>query len=197
MSARLPEIILASRSPRRASLLAEAGVPFRCVPPSVEEGAASRRGDPRRLAVANALAKARSVAPLHPDRIVLGADTIVLGNDGRIYGKPATEEEAFLILSSLSGTTHSVVTGVALLLQARNVCETFFEETRVTMRRVPPAEIIRYVTAERPYDKAGSYAIQEGGDAFVERIEGDFSNVVGLPVAAVTARLEKIAARLR
>lgn len=170
-------LILASASPRRQRLLEEAGIPFRAVPADVEE-LAPRRGDPHAVARENATRKARAV---EGDR-VLGADTVVAVGD-RLLGKPADRAEARALLEQLSGTTHRVVTGIALAAGGRVSVSSV--ETRVTMRTLTNDEIDAYAASGEGLGKAGGYAIQETADRFVEKLDGPYDNVVGLPVEAV------------
>lgn len=185
-------IILASKSPRRAELLKKAGIEFAQISPEITESEHPESSEIRILAVENAVRKAEYVSSGYPDEIVIGADTIVISSEGELFGKPDSKEEAFRILSTLSGTTHSVVTGVALIAASLGIKKTFMEETRVTMKEMSSEEIEEYIEKNRPFDKAGSYAIQECGDAFVENIKGDYSNVVGLPVKRVVEMIEQI-----
>lgn len=170
-------LILASTSPRRREILEQLRVPFDVVPPKYEE----TEGDP----VAHAVGKARSVAGVAGDRPVLGCDTEVLC-DGRLYGKPETESEAEEMLDSLGGKTHEVVSGLALLTPAWE--EVHREVTRVTFRPLDARELAHYVASGEWEGRAGGYAIQGLGASLVERIEGDYLNVVGLP-AALLVRL--------
>ena len=171
------KLILASASPRRHALLAEAGIPFSIVVAGVEE-LAPERGDPHAVAAENARRKAAAVA----GERVLGVDTVVAVGD-RLLGKPRDAAHARALLGALSGTTHSVVTGVALKTAAGTRVRTV--ETRVTMRVISAAEIEDYVASGESMGKAGAYAIQETADRFVERLDGPFDNVVGLPVDTV------------
>jgi len=176
-------LVLASASPRRHALMREAGIPFLPAVPEAEE-VIPDHGDPHAVARANAERKVLAV----PGEAVLGADTVV-AVAGRLLGKPADDEEAREMLGALSGTTHSVVTGVALramgLMLVRSV------ETRVTMRVWSRAEIEAYVASGEAAGKAGSYAIQETADRFVTHVDGPFDNVVGLPLGAVRALLRE------
>lgn len=179
-------ILLASASPRRRQLLREAGIPFRAEEPKVEEEEPAR-GDPHRVALANARRKALAARP-RGEEPVLAADTVVALGE-RLLGKPADAADARRILAALQGTTHRVVTGVVLRAGGRLFERTV--ETRVTMRPMPPAEIDAYVASGEPMGKAGAYAVQETGDRFVESMEGPFDNVVGLPVDAVRSLLRE------
>ena len=162
-------LILASTSPRRREILEQLRIPFDVVVPHYEE----TQGDP----VEHALGKARSVGPFD-DRPVLGCDTEVLC-DGRVYGKPENEEEAEAMLESLAGKTHEVVSGLALITPAWE--EVHREVTRVTFRPLTPRDLAHYLASWEWEGRAGAYAIQGLGASLVERIEGDYLNVVGLP----------------
>jgi septum formation protein len=165
-------VILASRSPQRRAILTQLGVKFEIVVPDVEE---LEDGDPREMVIENALRKARAV----PGERVLAVDTTVVV-DGRSYGKPAGEEEAEETLQLLSGRTHEVWSGVALRDGAGE--RTAAARTRVHFRHLPQPLLRWYLQSGEWRDRAGGYAIQGKGAALVERIEGDFWNVVGLPV---------------
>lgn len=182
-------IILASVSPRRSQLFRELGVPFEVIAPvGVEEildGAS-----PVDVAETNARNKAVSVAATRTASWVMGADTIVV-RDNIIYGKPADRADALRMLGELVGRSHDVYTAVCLCRQADHRIETFCERTRVWMHPLTPAEIARYVDTVHTLDKAGSYAIQDGGEIIVDRIEGSFTNVMGLPMEALRAALQR------
>lgn len=182
-------LVLASASPRRRQLLAQLGLRFRVRESAVDES--SLRGgfrDPAELTRILALAKAEAIVRLEAGAVVLGADTVVV-LDGDILGKPRDPSEAAAMLGRLQGRTHRVVTGVALAEGANGRRETAAEETLVTMRPLTRPEIEAYVASGEPMDKAGAYAIQGLGAALVTRVEGCFYNVVGLPLARVTAML--------
>lgn len=178
--------ILASASPRRKQLLEWAEIPFTIsVHPTDESFPAGLK--PEEAAVHIALEKARAVAPLHPGSVTIAADTIVV-LDGDIIGKPADEADAVRTLERLSGRTHEVITGVALTNGERE--ESFFDRTLVSFHDLSPEGIRFYVANYRPFDKAGAYAIQEWiGVTGIKRIEGDFYNVMGLPVSRVVKAL--------
>ena len=168
-------LALASGSPQRKAILEQLGVEFRVEVPDVEELVT---GDPRELVRENALRKARAV----PGDCVLGADTAVVAG-GRVLGKPADRGEAGAFLEALTGSTHEVMTGIAVVeagLERSDVAV-----TRVRFRAVEPAEIEWYLDTGEWRDRAGAYAIQGKGAALVESIEGDYFNVVGLPVPAL------------
>lgn len=177
-------LVLASASPRRASLLRQVGVDFEVVPSLVPEEAPDL--PPEQRVEALALAKARRVAALYPRRLVLGADTLV-EVDGRVLGKPAGEGEAAAMLRLLSGRGHRVHTGLALVRGER--AETACQTTRVFFRSLAEEEISAYVQSGEPLDKAGGYGIQGLGALLVESIEGDYFNVVGLPLNCLAGLL--------
>ena len=183
-------LILASGSPRRADLLRQIGLEFEVIPSDIDEDEIS--GDsPQQRALNAALAKAMDVARKVDDGIVIGADTIVL-LEGKILGKPSSPEEAVRMLTLLSGKTHQVITGVALIDVSSMKVESWTETTFVTFRVLSNDEIIEYVKTGIPLDKAGAYGIQDKAAAFVKRIEGCYFNVVGLPLAALIERLRKM-----
>jgi len=179
----LPPIVLASASPRRRQLLSLLGIDFTVVPSRVDEPLPEREGDPERLAIALAEAKARAIAPDRPGSLVIGADTLVMVGD-RVLGKPQDAAAAAAMLRLLSGREHHVVTGVAVLdtrSQPWSVT-TAAERTAVRFRPLAEAEIAAYVATGEPMDKAGAYAIQGRGAILIEGIVGDYANVVGLPL---------------
>ena len=177
----LAVLILASSSPRRAELLAAAGIPFEVVAVDVDESVVRLEppGDHvRRLA----REKATAAFTDYPDRVVLGADTIVLVG-GEMMGKPRDEADAVRMLRLLSGREHEVLTGLAILSKRTTVVEV--ARTRVWFNPMHEGEIVEYVASGEPLDKAGAYGIQGRGAKFIDRIQGSYSNVVGLPVALV------------
>jgi septum formation protein len=171
-------LLLASRSPQRRAILEQLAIPFEAVVPQYEEELTG--ADPIGEVEHRAEGKARSVAGAAGDRPVLGVDTeVVLG--GRVYGKPADEAEAEAMLDELSGKTHEVVSGLCLLTPGWK--ELRHAVTRVSFRALTPRELGLYVATDEWRERAGGYAIQGLGAALVERIEGDYLNVVGLPAA--------------
>lgn len=175
-------LLLASSSPRRAELLAAAGIPFEIFAVPVDESlldGETPEAHVRRLAEA----KARAAAATHPARIVLGADTVVV-IDGQVLGKPRDAAHAAAMLQQLSGRDHEVLTGVAIVAPAGEF-SAGVACTRVWFATLTNEDIERYVASGEPMDKAGAYAIQGLGSRFVERIDGSYSNVVGLPVSLV------------
>jgi septum formation protein len=173
-----PPLLLASTSPRRREILEQLRIPFDVVAPQYEE----TEEDP----VAHALGKARSVLAEANGRPVVGCDTEVV-LDGRVYGKPAGPEEAEEMLESLAGRTHEVLSGLALITPAWE--DVRHEVTRVTFRGLTPRDIAWYVGSGEWEGRAGGYAVQGRGATLVERIEGDYFNVVGLPVALLVRLL--------
>ncbi|MFN2446250.1 MAG: nucleoside triphosphate pyrophosphatase [Vicinamibacterales bacterium] len=174
-------LILASASPRRAELLTAAAIAFEVASAGVDEtpqAGEAAAAYVRRLAEA----KARAVSGRVPGALVLGADTVVV-IDGTILGKPASRADAIDMLRKLSGRTHEVLTGVALI--SPRCTDVRVAVTQVVLAALSDHEIRRYVAGGEPMDKAGAYAIQGHASRFVERIDGSYSNVVGLPVALV------------
>lgn len=174
-------LILASRSPRRRRLLEQIGMAFHVDASDVDEVAPHDMG-PRGVAETLARRKAEDVAARQPASLTLGADTIVV-LDGDILGKPADAREAYEMLRRLSDHTHVVYTGIALVHPPTGRVRTVSEATSVTFGEMDDEEISAYVASGSPMDKAGAYGIQDDrGALFVERIDGDFYNVVGLPL---------------
>ena len=181
------KIVLASSSPRRKELLEQLGVAFTVAEPFSDES--STDPDPRKRVVQNAESKVQSVSGIYPDSLIMGADTIVF-LDGRFLGKPSTPEEAKEMLRFLSGRTHYVFSGVAVLKTLSGAVYSGVEETLVTFKELSPESIDEYVESGEPMDKAGAYAIQGGAEMFVERIDGSWSNVVGLPLKLLEKLLD-------
>lgn len=180
-----PHLILASGSPRRRALLEALGIPFEVMGPDVDER--PRPGeDPRELVVRLAIDKA-STASIE-GRIALGADTEVV-IDGEVLGKPATPEAARAMLGRIAGRAHTVLTGVAVA--AGGVVHTALVSSRVVMAPMSGPEIEWYVGTGEPHDKAGAYALQGIGGAFVEGVEGSHSNVIGLPLVETVGLLRQ------
>ena len=175
-------LILAVASPRRRDLLEQVGIPIEVVPAHVDEALAPGTGGEDAV-LQLARDKAAEVARHHPDRVVLGADTLVRVN-GDLLGKPADPDHARRMLARLSGRWHEVLTGVVLLSSGREPGERI-GYTRVRLASLTAAEIDRYVAGTDPYDKAGAYGIQSRGGWFIREIEGSFSNVTGLPLEQV------------
>lgn len=180
-------LYLASQSPRRTELLTQVGIDHTVVSSSYEE---PNEGydSPIAMVKAQALGKARCAVGIPKGGIVLGADTIVV-LDNEVLGKPQDEADARKMLERLSGRSHSVVTGVALLIKGDEVV--FHNETKVYFKELAPFEIESYIASGEPMDKAGAYGIQGKGALWVEKIEGSYTNVVGLPVEHVFDELCK------
>ncbi len=189
-------LILASQSPRRAEILRNAGFTFDVCAAGVDERA--REGETpeamvRRLAESKARAAA---AQLTGEAVVIGADTTVV-LDGRIYGKPATAEEAAAMFRHYAGRTHEVLTGLAVLRVPQAALRVECETTRVTFASMSEREIADYVATGEPFDKAGAYAIQGVGGRWVTRVEGCYFNVMGLPLARLYRILREMGSGTR
>ena len=199
------QIILASASPRRKELLEQVGLVFDICPAKGEEVITGDR--PEEVVVGLASQKAQEVARMlqvygqehtelmtPQDIMVIGADTVVaFGSE--ILGKPKDEADARRMLSMLAGNTHSVYTGVSIVLlsaSGRAGEVSFYEKTDVVMRQMDEAEIARYIATGEPMDKAGAYGIQGKCAIYIDKIDGDYNNVVGLPVAAIYRELKKV-----
>ncbi len=184
--------ILASKSPRRIELLREAGYEFDVWPSGVDESVFDRVGPvPATYAETLALAKAESVAQHHPDRLVLGADTII-DYEGRIIGKAKDHAHAERIVKKLFARPHDVITGLALIWKDRHIEIVTHELTRVIPRVMSSAQIQAHLRSDTWQGKAGAYAIQENGDEFIERLEGSLTNVIGLPMERLKDLLTEI-----
>lgn len=187
-----PSLVLASASPRRHTLLRELGLAFTTRVPQVDEQPVPGEG-PASLALRLALAKAAAVpSGVATGEVVLAADTVVCLQD-RILGKPADHVDAAAMLRSLSGQAHVVYTAVAAADGTRQLSAV--SSTRVWMREIDPAEIEAYIASGEPMDKAGAYAIQGRGCAFVSRIDGSYTGVVGLPMFETLALLAEFGIR--
>ena len=185
-------IVLASASARRAELLASTGIPFEAVPSEIAERFLADEAPAdhvRRLAEA----KARAVAGRHAGRFFVGADTIVV-RDGEPMGKPRDRRDAERMLRRLSGGAHEVITGYAVYDALSGRVEVAAVTTRVQFKPLPPHEIAAYVATGCPLDKAGAYGIQGRAGSMVERIDGSYTNVVGLPLEETLAALRRMGA---
>ena len=185
------KLILASASPRRAEILRDAGYPFTVLSSAIDETPYPEESPEDlvlRLAQTKAdLAAARSVGPA----ILIAADTEVV-LDGQIFGKPRSSEDARGMLEKLSGRTHTVLTGVALVRLPDDERRSFVESTRVEFASLSEEEITRYLSTGEPYDKAGGYAIQGYAARYIPRVEGCYFNVVGLPLARLQHALTEL-----
>ena len=191
-------LVLASASPRRRDLLRNAGIAFTVCPANIPEIPLAGES-PRACAERLAREKARATGRQHPGKVVLGADTIVVA-EGQILGKPCDEAEATRMLRLLSGRTHQVITGICLVGPVRRTenqeLGAGFEDTRsectlVSMTTFSDEDIHSYIATGEPMDKAGAYAVQGLASRWIPRIEGDYFNVVGLPVALVHRMLRE------
>ncbi len=180
-------LILASKSPRRQELLHRAGFSFEIMPSDFDEVIPSGVS-PEEAAILIANGKAKEIAKRYPNDVVIGADTIVV-KEGEIFGKPRNEADAFRMLRALSGSCHQVITGVSIITHDEKI--TFAETTNVWFRSLSDEDISDYINTGEPFDKAGAYGIQELGGALVKQVEGDFDNVVGLPINRVLVLLNK------
>lgn len=182
-------IILASQSPRRKELLARLGLVFSTIPANIEENIASFQL-PQTAVQEIAFQKARYVSDLLNDGLIIAADTVVVLKD-TILGKPADEKHAYEMLTSLSGQEHIVVTGICLMDAASGDYQVEAEITKVKFRELSETEIKNYIATGEPMDKAGAYGIQGRGAVLVDRIEGCYYNVVGLPLTRLYLMLER------
>ncbi|MEY8391818.1 Maf family protein [Lachnospiraceae bacterium 45-W7] len=186
------KLILASASPRRKELLAQVGVECEILPAQGEEITAST--EPGQVVLELSRKKAEETAERAQGSrvVILGADTVV-AFENQILGKPRDEKDAKRMLELLSGNTHSVFTGVTLVIvnEGRREVRSFFEETKVTMYPIKEQQILSYIGTGEPMDKAGAYAIQGKCAVYVKGIQGDYNNVVGLPLARIFQELEQ------
>lgn len=183
-------VILASSSPRRQELLRQVGIDFSIRLSEVDETKITI-DDPVERVETLALLKGRNVSFKFNGEIILSADTIVSYNN-RTFEKPTTEKEAYEMISTLSGNTHEVYTGVAI--RSKKYEKVFVEKTTVEFWPINEEEIRQYIQTKEPYDKAGAYGIQSSGALFVKRIIGDYYNVVGLPISRVARELKEFQA---
>lgn len=190
----MKQVILASSSPRRKELLQNIGLTFKVEPGNYEEDLSCGL-EPHELAQRISLGKAESVATRYEDSIVIGADTIIL-LDGKIMGKPHTDGEARKMLAAISGRSHSVITGFSIIETASGRMVSRSVETKVYIKNLAPDEIDAYVKSGEPLDKAGAYGIQGLGALLVERIEGDYFNVMGLPLFSLMEALKEFGIRI-
>ena len=185
--------MLASSSPRRAALLSDGGFEFEIASPRVTEKFSTTL-TLREVTLWNAIRKGMSIAQTRPDAVVLAADTLIALDD-RIIGKPADLSEAAQILRRLSGRTHQVCSAVAIYQQTLGKSAVFHESSRVRFRRLSDAMIQSYLAKVDTMDKAGAYAAQGSGVEIIAKIEGSFTNVVGLPMEKTVAELAKFRIR--
>ncbi len=182
------KLILASNSPRRRELLTLAGYEYNVIPSDADE--ITQGMAPSDLAICNAKAKAVDVfSKLDEDCVVIGADTVVCV-ENRIFGKPKDDSDAFQMLKKLSNTYHSVITGCCVI--SKTEIREFSCESKVKFRKLEDEEIKHYIATGEPMDKAGAYGIQEKASLFVEYFQGDFYNIIGLPVAGLYPILKEL-----
>ena len=191
----MKQLILASQSPRRKMLLEQVGISFSVIPPDADETIIDETICPEEYVRIISERKAADVAKKVSFNdcavpVVLAADTIVV-IDGQILGKPGTEEEAFSMLSRISGNWHEVMTGVTIIDTGTGSSQSHVEKTRVKIRHLEKDAILRYINSGEPFDKAGAYGVQALGALLVEKIEGDYFNVVGLPLYKVSLMLAR------
>lgn len=182
------QLILGSQSPRRREVLDYFNIPFKQISPDYDEEAIPFQGNPVEYVRILSKGKADSLAPLHPHAYILAADTIVI-KEGKIYGKPKDEQEAYQFLKELAGKWHSVFTGLTLHHQGREFQEV--EETKVLFNELTEEQMKSYHRDLHFVDKAGGYMIQGAGSLIVKKIDGCYYNVVGLPVNALYAVLRR------
>ena len=186
----LPPVILASASPRRSQLLASMDIEFEVVPSHVEELIDGYDFIPD-LCEANARIKAEPIADMHPECLVIAADTMVYLED-TLYGKPTDTDDAHRMLTRLQGRTHQVTTGVSLIYHNEEISKSFSVITNVTFLSLDAGQISEYLAKIDPLDKAGGYAIQEHKQMIAKRVSGSVSNVVGLPVERLKEELNNL-----
>jgi septum formation protein len=179
------KVILASLSPRRKKILSEIGLEFDVIGADVEEG--GDRSNPSEYALKNAEKKSKFVSQNNSADLIIASDTIVV-LENKILEKPKNKENAREILSSLSGKNHAVISAVSLVFENKNVVN-FFERTEVKFKKLNEAFLNSYLETDEPYDKAGAYGLQGIGSTFVEKIEGDYFNVIGFPVSKFSDKL--------
>ena len=186
----LPPVILASASPRRSQLLASMDIEFEVVPSHVEELIDGYDFIPD-LCEANARIKAEPIADMHPECLVIAADTMVYLED-TLFGKPTDIDDAHRILTRVQGRTHQVTTGVSLIYHNEEISKSFSVITNVTFLSLDAGQISEYLAKIDPLDKAGGYAIQEHKQMIAKRVSGSVSNVVGLPVERLKEELNNL-----
>ena len=186
----LPPVILASASPRRSQLLASMDIEFEVVPSHVEELIDGYDFIPD-LCEANARIKGEPIADMHPECLVIAADTMVYLED-TLFGKPTDIDDAHRMLTRLQGRTHQVTTGVSLIYHNEEISKSFSVITNVTFLSLDTKQISEYLAKIDPLDKAGGYAIQEHKQMIAKRVSGSVSNVVGLPVERLKEELNNL-----
>jgi len=191
---KMKTIILASASPRRKEILAKTGLKFKVDESDYKENMDIRL-PPRQLATLHSIGKAQAVAAKYRNALIISADTIVVLKN-RVFGKPRDRQEAKKMLKTLSGKAHTVITVYTILDSASEKVTTKSVESKVFFKRLTDDEITTYIKSGEPLDKAGAYGVQGLGALIVKRIEGDFFNVMGLPLNALAESLKKFGIRL-
>ena len=189
------KFILASSSPRRRDLLLRLQTPFDIILPDVDESMITSEGNPERYCTTLAELKANDISQHYPNELVIGADTIVFLDD-QILGKPNDKAQAEDMIHNLSGKTHQVYSGVCLKWAKKNIHHLFAEITSVTFWNLDEKDISHYIESCPPYDKAGSYGIQDWSAIFVKEINGCYDNVVGFPISRFYQELKKLGINL-
>ena len=175
------KIILASQSPRRAEILRMIGVSFKVEPSNIHEEI-NQKIKQNEIPINLSKAKAEKISHKYPDKIIIGADTVVVFNK-KIFGKPKDKNESKKMLKVLSGNCHEVITGVTIMNEKLGIVKTFSETTKVFVQKIPTKQIEFYVNNYNTLDKAGSYGIQEWFSVWIKKINGCYYNVMGLPVS--------------
>ena len=188
-------IILASKSPRRKSILSKLEIPFKVIQSNFTEDEHTGKEKPSNYTMRLAKGKASNVALNFPNDLIIGADTTVVLND-KILGKPKTHKDAKNHLLHLSGKTHSVITGVTVIYNSKNISYSFYSKTDVTFYILNKLDIDMYVKSNSSMDKAGSYGIQDYSSIFVKKINGCYFNVVGFPLAQFYLEINKLGVNL-
>ena len=184
------KIILASASPRRKQIIQRLGIPFEVNPSNINEPKYNSNISPLDYCKKLSKIKAESISIKYDNALIIGADTIVV-LDKKVLGKPINKEDAYKTLQILSGRSHEVITAVTIIYD-KNICHTFSESTIVKFFSLNEKEILQYINSESPYDKAGSYGIQDYSSIFVEKINGSYDNVVGFPLSKFNSELKKL-----
>lgn len=185
----MKKVILASASPRRATLLHNLGLDFMTIPASIDESILPHE-NPADAVMRIAAAKAQAISDSYPDAVVIAADTMVVCK-GQILGKPVDDREAYAMLSTLSGNVHEVITGLCVLNSSCAIKDIDYENTRVFFHEIDSEEIEAYIASGEPQDKAGAYGIQGRAAIFVASLEGCYYNVVGLPLSRLYLMLKR------
>ena len=176
------KFILASKSPRRREILKTINLDFKIIPSTIDESQILIDKNPKKYCLQLAKLKSKDISNRYHNYTVIGADTIVVIRD-QILNKPKSLQDAKRMLSLLSDKTHQVITAVSIRNKELNIKEDFIETTSVTFYKLTDDEILKYIDTYRPFDKAGSYGIQDGSNKFVKKITGSYHNIVGFPIA--------------